>query len=249
MKEAVDLYKSIPDDHLNAGKVIGVSVDTDLGRMSFEIVQNGEIQMDAINSVPTLRDSLDVQKSVNDLRQFFPPDNYSIPSMREVQAEGTAYVVAAHYGINTEDYSIKYVSSWSNMEPNVVLENLNAVRSAATEIIGKMDDALERISEERKQNDTESLSDKILAEKLDKFSRDFDPHEYKDEESYPGSNYDAVLSEIRKGNTEGFKEFLDDVISDGRHMTQEAKDLLNDIEKYETSHIAVEESRSFGMKM
>ena len=55
---------------------------------------------------------------------------------REVQAEGVAYVVCQHLGLDTSDYSFSYVVSWSTGKELSELKNsLDTIRTASAEII------------------------------------------------------------------------------------------------------------------
>lgn len=59
-------------------------------------------------------------------------------SVREVQAEGVAFVVCKALGIDTEDYSLGYVAAWSDMNSKAVLRQLEVIRKTANAILEKV---------------------------------------------------------------------------------------------------------------
>ncbi len=65
------------------------------------------------------------------------------------EAESVAYIVCAHYGLDTSDYSFPYVANWASGNEKQVLENLHIIKDAADAIIQSADQTLERLSLER----------------------------------------------------------------------------------------------------
>lgn len=59
-------------------------------------------------------------------------------NVREVQAEGVAFVVCKTLGIDTEDYSLGYVAAWSDMDSKAVLKQLEVIRKTANAILDKV---------------------------------------------------------------------------------------------------------------
>jgi antirestriction protein ArdC len=59
-------------------------------------------------------------------------------NVREVQAEGVAFVVCKALGIDTEDYSLGYVAAWSGMDSKAVLGQLEVIRKTANAILDKV---------------------------------------------------------------------------------------------------------------
>lgn len=59
-------------------------------------------------------------------------------SVREVQAEGVAFVVCKALGIDTDDYSFGYVAAWSGMDSKAVLKQLEVIRKTANAILDKV---------------------------------------------------------------------------------------------------------------
>ena len=54
--------------------------------------------------------------------------------LAEVEAESIAYVVANYLGLASSDYSIGYVTSWSQNEEFVLAKSVNTVNKIATKI-------------------------------------------------------------------------------------------------------------------
>jgi hypothetical protein len=59
----------------------------------------------------------------------------------EAEAEGTAFVVCAHYGLDTADYSFGYVANWARDEggPALVKQASAAIQVAAKDMIDNME--------------------------------------------------------------------------------------------------------------
>lgn len=77
---------------------------------------------------------------------------------KEVQAESVAYVVCEHYGLNTLEYSVPYIASWSkNQEISEMKNSLDVIQKTANEIITSVDLFLS----ERKQEVKPSINSQI----------------------------------------------------------------------------------------
>jgi antirestriction protein ArdC len=85
-------------------------------------------------------------------------------AQRETEAESIAYVIANAYGLNTEGYSVPYVASWSNGDPEVIRAAAAAVHKAAASILA----ALEAASASRKSDTNAEMADVALAEVVQK---------------------------------------------------------------------------------
>lgn len=72
------------------------------------------------------------------------PDDGVPVREKELQAEGTAYLVCEHLGLDTSDYSIPYVFSWENEkeEMSTFCMSLGVILEQADEISEKIDAAL-----------------------------------------------------------------------------------------------------------
>lgn len=67
---------------------------------------------------------------------------------REIQAESCAYTIAAHYGLDTSEYSFPYVGSWAG-DADKVMENLGVIKKYSSQIINEIDRNLEQIRTEK----------------------------------------------------------------------------------------------------
>lgn len=66
---------------------------------------------------------------------------------KEVEAEAVAYVVCAHYNLDTSDYSFGYVASWASGEKTDILKaSLETIQKEAGAIIDDIDNAFERFA-------------------------------------------------------------------------------------------------------
>lgn len=81
---------------------------------------------------------------------------------KEIQAESVAFIVSAHYGLDTSDYSFPYVACWASGNEKQILENLQIVKDASSSIIRSMDQTLERLSLERQTHGVYKYSDGYL---------------------------------------------------------------------------------------
>lgn len=63
---------------------------------------------------------------------------------KETEAEGTAYVVASYFGLDTPDFSFEYVAGWAHSEGGVeiIKEVGNTIQKASKEIIDKIEKAM-----------------------------------------------------------------------------------------------------------
>jgi hypothetical protein len=78
---------------------------------------------------------------------------------KEVQAESVAYTVCQHYGIETSDYSFGYIAGWSTGRETAELKaSLETIRSAASDLIEKIDGHLLDLQKE-KTKDRESAKE------------------------------------------------------------------------------------------
>ena len=71
---------------------------------------------------------------------------------REVQAEGIAYAVCQHYGLDTSDYSFSYVAQWSSGRELAELKaSLETIRSTASELIKDIDKNFAELTKDKEQ--------------------------------------------------------------------------------------------------
>lgn len=72
---------------------------------------------------------------------------------RETEAESIAFLVCAHYGIATDDYSFPYVGSWSTgMTDKELLSRITSIKGAAVSLIDQTDAAIERQRSEQRNS-------------------------------------------------------------------------------------------------
>ena len=75
---------------------------------------------------------------------------------REVQAEGIAYAVCQHYGLDTSDYSFSYVAQWSSGRELAELKaSLETIRSTASELIKDIDKNFAELTKDKEQAQTQ----------------------------------------------------------------------------------------------
>ncbi len=71
-------------------------------------------------------------------------------AQKECEAESIAMVCAAHYGIDTGDYSFGYVAGWSSgKETPELKESLSTIRQGACEIIDAIDKRIQELTYDR----------------------------------------------------------------------------------------------------
>lgn len=71
-------------------------------------------------------------------------------AQKECEAESIAMVCAAHYGIDTGDYSFGYVAGWSSgKETPELKESLQTIRQGACEIIDAIDKRIQELTYDR----------------------------------------------------------------------------------------------------
>lgn len=89
---------------------------------------------------------------------------------KEVEAESVAYVVCEHFGINTSDYSFKYVAGWSDGKEIPELKaSLSTIRNAAADLITAIDEKLTELNKEQEQKialeDTTNINGNAIYDK------------------------------------------------------------------------------------
>lgn len=84
---------------------------------------------------------------------------------RELQAEMSAYVVCKHMGLDTEEYSIKYMHDWiADKEVNDKITLLNEVNKTAQNIIDVVEKELEKSRAEEKAMEEEQTIEQGAAQ-------------------------------------------------------------------------------------
>lgn len=248
LEEAVKIYERIPSDRLRAGKCIGFELHNGdvYSDYMVPLVKGDKIQIETINFIDEFKNNFEVQKAIMDARQYFSDDGFSLQSLKEVQAESIAYVVAQYYGLDTSDYSFGYVGTWMNDRKDL-RDNLETIKVTSKEIIDRIDESLKM----NIQDKFNIHSVEEMAKNLDSFMKDLDPFDYQDQEIYVGSNFDKTLSMVRKGQVNDIYSTLKEVIKDNRdeRMTTRAKNLVKVLSTMEkTQDIVQTISRGKGLK-
>ncbi len=71
-------------------------------------------------------------------------------AQKECEAESIAFVCAAHYGLNTSDYSFGYVAGWSSGKETPELKaSLQTIKQGASEIIDSIDQKIRALTYDR----------------------------------------------------------------------------------------------------
>lgn len=87
---------------------------------------------------------------------------------KEVQAESTAFVVCAHCGIDTSQYTFPYVASWSSgKEIKELQDSLEVIQKQANDLITKID---QRLVEIHKSHEIQIASPETVKEIIKDFS-------------------------------------------------------------------------------
>lgn len=74
-------------------------------------------------------------------------------NQKECEAESVAYVVCQHYGVDTAEYSFSYVAGWSSdKEVPELKASLDTIRMAASDLIGKIDDKIAELTQNKDKN-------------------------------------------------------------------------------------------------
>lgn len=82
-----------------------------------------------------------------------PSSQKKTAAERETEAESIAFLVCAHYGIATDDYSFPYVGNWSTeMTDKELISRITSIKGAAVSIIDQTDAAIERQRSEQRNN-------------------------------------------------------------------------------------------------
>lgn len=127
-------------------------------------------------NVIVLKDSLsDTEKTKVLLHELAHAEMHNVPKMnhksselqttsvKEYQAEMTAYIVSNSFGLDSEEYSKSYLASWTkrDVENEVYIKSLEEVKEVSSKMIDKIVDKFNEQSTER-----EKTQDVLNAEKL-----------------------------------------------------------------------------------
>ncbi len=143
LDEAINEYNAIE----GRGKSINFKIDDGSYLTGyFPLIQDGKLQSENINKVEHYRESEDVQRLITEMQKYFYDKN-QLHSAREIQAESVAFIVCHHLGINTDDYSFPYITSWNEGTNTKDIEKeLNVIKVTASKMIDKIDEKLDQVS-------------------------------------------------------------------------------------------------------
>lgn len=91
-------------------------------------------------------------------------------SIREIEAESTAFVVCNYYGLDTSDYSIGYLGAYASiLDEKVIKHHISAIKLTSTEIINEINNLpnFSRFIENKMQIDTMKEENKQLNSMID----------------------------------------------------------------------------------
>ena len=104
-------------------------------------------------------------------------------SILEYQAEMTAYVVSSTFELDTEDYSKKYLASWTkkDVENEEYLQSLEEVKDVSGKMIESITGRYNSLQQEQEQNlkeDNKLLTDREIANRLKFFTDKYGKNHY-----------------------------------------------------------------------
>ena len=77
-----------------------------------------------------------IKTIIHEIGHMFSHENVKLPrAIKEKEAESIAYVVSHHLGIDTSNYSIGYVTGWSDNEEFILLESVGRVSKTSKKIL------------------------------------------------------------------------------------------------------------------
>ncbi|AMN34797.1 pentapeptide repeat-containing protein [Clostridium perfringens] len=176
-------------------------------------------------------------------------DNYT-KAEKEFQAEMVALSVSSYFGINTEEYSLRYLSEWTKNATFKDKEKLlKEVSTTVKEYVEIMEDSLNAERELTKENElVNSLSDKNIKNEIElnlemEGEMDFESEKFieiKDENIKEFLRTDkVVIHEVSKSELE---EFVDNNKSFIWFKTEKGKEINSDVFTKENHIVAVKEN-------
>ena len=143
-------------------------------------------------------------------------DNYT-KNEKEFQAEMSAYAVCSYFGLDTSEYSFRYIKSWTeNVELKDKEKLINEVRETVKEYIDVIEKTL--------------VNDKDLSLSLEKENS----IEKREEKIHDKNLYEIKEQEVMNNNNikeNVYKKWLDKYF-DGKEIIQELKEELSENEKF-----------------
>ena len=84
---------------------------------------------------------------------------------KEVEAESVAYVVCNHFGLDTSDYSFRYIASWSSgKEMSQLRSSMDTIRTTSSQFVSDIMDRLQELQKNReleRENDEKVINSDV----------------------------------------------------------------------------------------
>lgn len=155
-------------------------------------------------------------------------DNYTT-NAKEFQAEMAAYVVCSYFGLDTSEYSFRYINSWTkDVELKDKEKLINEVRETVKEYIEVIEDTL--------------INDKELSLSLDNISIDTEITNNREKEQFLNLNKEELTKIYEKQMTEEEKVFIEKQGLKLSDVVENFKEVLKefDIEKFSFKDYLIE---------
>lgn len=240
LRESLEIY--------NKGSfgTIGISVKDAQNDTKYEVdlLKNNELLMDNINKNETVSNDFEVQKSLYDISSELL-NKSDLRSIRELQAESTAYIVANKLGIDTSNYSFGYITSWSRDSPKLILETLDSSRVCSLKLYEEIEKNLEQ---KTMIESKESINTFELATKIDAIMRENCPELYLKNEQFPGQKLSEIHSELRNNRSENILNMLNNLSTNNELFKEKVDELLGNL-NYENSIYKMNNINEGGFKL
>lgn len=229
LRESLEIY--------NKGSfgTIGISVKDAQNDTKYEVdlLKNNELLMDNINKNETVSNDFEVQKSLYDISSELL-NKSDLRSIRELQAESTAFIVANKLGIDTSNYSFGYITSWCRNSPKLIIETLDSSRSCSIKLYESIANNLEN---ETIIQSKESINTFELATKIDAIMRENCPELYSKNEQFPGQKLSEIHSDLRKNKRENIVNMLKKLSTNNDLLKEKVDKLLVNLDEYDSNKI------------
>lgn len=157
----------------------------------------------------------------------------------EVEAESISFAVCNYYGIETAENSLGYIANWSKgKELKELKSSLDLIGKTSSELITSIDKHFAEIVKERGIDLTKEVEPviaddlELLAEKIDSFAREYDPHGYRDNVIDSKTHIAEIMENMRIGKLAEIREYLTEVGDMDNNETKDAFELITLIDEY-----------------
>ena len=87
---------------------------------------------------------------------------------KEVEAESVAYTVCQHFGIDTSDYSFRYIAGWSSgRDTKELRSSMDTIRRTASELITGIEEQLQELQRNREVSQEQTKESILLIQNTD----------------------------------------------------------------------------------